>query len=351
MKMHFNKAIESEDVFYQRRKLLFTNEQFDAIYSLDLDDFLNRYDDPFLSGLGNYSNVGVIGDDSDGYVMATTLKLPGISVSNYFSQNWSLESFCYGLVLFKLDSKLYVANPAIREYKKLPAPWEELGPEPSSSSGLGFGFDHSTDDFIVVKWWSLKDGIKFSVYALKTGSWRPIQGRFPYTTGSAFGGTGILLNGGLHWLMKRLEDKSRVIVSLLLADNEVREIPLPPDLTDVGDWDYLPLGLFFKESLCIARTVVEFVDETTATSNNHFWVMKEYGVGESWTKRKFSYGFAFSLLPSGYWRENHVLFYSRVSQELGMYNFNDLSCRDVWIPGFPIVTGAGFYVESLVSLD
>lgn len=108
--MHFNKSIENEDVFYQRRKLLFTNEQFDAIYSLDLDDFLNRYDDPFLSGLGNYNNVGIIGDDSDGYVMATTLKLPGIRVSNYFSQSWSLECFCYGLVLFKLDSKLYVAN-------------------------------------------------------------------------------------------------------------------------------------------------------------------------------------------------------------------------------------------------
>lgn len=34
-----------------------------------------------------------------------------------------------------------------------------------------------------------------------------------------------------------------------------------------------------------------------------------------------------------------------------MYNFNDLSTQGLLIPGYPIVTQAGFYVENLVSLD
>lgn len=67
-----------------------------------------------------------------------------------------------------------------------------------------------------------------------------------------------------------------------------------------------------------------------------------------WTKRNSFSGFECSLLPFVYWRENHALFWSR---GLIMYNFNDLSTQGLLIPGYPIVTQAGFYVENLVSLD
>ncbi|KAM5575098.1 hypothetical protein ABKV19_014171 [Rosa sericea] len=352
VKMHFNKAIENQDLFYQRRKLLFTDEKGDSLYSFDLDEFLNHYHDhPFLNGLGNCNNVGVIGDDYDGDLVVTRLKLPSfVRVFKYRSESWSLMSFCCGLVLFRLGWELYVANPAIRKYKKLPAPTAELGPEPFISYQFGFGFDHTTDDFKVINSRSTEDGVEFIVYAFKTGSWRQIQRWFPYRRP----GAGILLNGGLHWLMRRVEDNSRVIVSLSLAEEEVREIPLPLDL-GVGVWDALELGLFFKDSLCIAHTfVTEMVDEIALTSYNEFWVMKEHGVAESWTKTKFFSDFEcsdLSLLSSGYWRENHVLFLSEVSERLGMYNYNDLSCQGLSIPGYPKVSGAGFYLESLVSLD
>lgn len=77
--------------------------------------------------------------------------------------------------------------------------------------------------------------------------------------------------------MRRQEDESRVIVSLCLAEEEVREIPLPLDL-GVGEWHELELGLFFNDSLCIASFITEMVDGTRETRNDEFWVMKEYGV-------------------------------------------------------------------------
>ncbi|PRQ20728.1 putative F-box associated interaction domain-containing protein [Rosa chinensis] len=349
--MHFNKAIENEDLFYQRRELLFTDEKGDSLYSFDLDEFLNHYHDhPFLNGLGNCNNVnvGVIGDDYDGDLVVTRLKLPScVGVATYPSE--TLVSFCCGLVLFRLGSELYVANPAIRKYKKLPAPTAELGLGPFICYQFGFGFDHTTDDFKVIKSTSWYNGVDFIVYAFKTGSWRQIQRRLPYINFSPR--TGIMLNGRLHCMMWSLKGYSWVIVSLSLAEEEVQEIPLPLDL-DVGSLDDMELGLFFKDSLCIIYPVsTERVGEDRATSKNDFWVMKEYGEAESWTKREFFSDYEPSLLPSRYWKENHVLFRSGTSAALGMYNFNDFSCQGLSIPGYPKVRGAGFYLESLVSLD
>lgn len=107
--------------------------------------------------------------------------------------------------------------------------------------------------------------------------------------------------------MRRLEDDSWVIVSLCLADEEVREIQLPLDL-GVGGWHALELRLFFNDSLCMAHSfITEIVDETTVTRDDEFWVMKEYGVVESWTKSKSLCGLDSSLLPLVHWRENHAL--------------------------------------------
>nr|XP_011464786.1 PREDICTED: F-box/kelch-repeat protein At3g06240-like isoform X3 [Fragaria vesca subsp. vesca] len=371
VKNHFNKAIEHEHVFYQRRKLLFTDEKINSLYFFDLDEYLNRYNDnPFLNGIGNRNNnVG----DYDGDLIVTRLKLPSYlpCFRQFQNEKWSLVSFCCGLVLFKLGVEYYVANPATRKYKILPdlIPWPEAPPFMPYN---GFGFDHSTDDFKVITSKCSKDGIEFMVYALKSSSWRKIQRRFPYYAGpprplayrsgpgqrrfpysTGRARAGILLNGRLHWLMRRLEDDSQVIVSLCLADEEVWEIPLPIDF-DVGALHTLELGLFFNDSLCIAHVFVTgmTLDPTSAiTLHDEFWVMKEYKVAESWTKRILSSGLEGYLLPSSYQRENHALFW--VGECLGqrVYNIKDLCCQRLSIPGYPTVTGAGFYVESLVSLD
>ncbi|XP_050378771.1 F-box/kelch-repeat protein At3g06240-like [Argentina anserina] len=349
VKMHSKKTIENEDLMYQRRKLLFTDDKYDSLYSFNLDQFLDHYKDhPFLNGTVNCSgDDDAIGDDYDGDLVVTRIKLPGCFGD---AEYWRVVSYCCGLVLLldQLTEEFVVANPATRKYKKLPSVSAQFGGKTLMCDD-GFCYDQSADDFKVVNWTSSDDGMDVFVFALKTGSWTRMM-RLPFRTGG-FKSTGILLNGSLHWVMKRLDDNTRVIVSLNVAEAVVREIPLPPDF-DVGQRDLLKLVLFFNDSLGFTTLYgTGTVDEINLTIHSEFWVMKEYGVAESLTKIEFSSDLECFILPFGYWKENHALFCSQEGEQLVMYNSNDLSGHGLSIPGYPTITGAGFYVESLVSLD
>ncbi|XP_040373292.1 F-box/kelch-repeat protein At3g06240-like [Rosa chinensis] len=131
----------------------------------------------------------------------------------------------------------------------------------------GFGFDDSIDDYKVVCGEMYRDNgdvvTVFSVYTLKTGYWRVIEKQFPYRYARCrLSYSGILVNGALHWLMHRLgsPDRSLVIVSFLLAEEEVREIPFR--LSHFAPFhDTMVLGAFREERLFITHhqdTVMTF---------------------------------------------------------------------------------------------
>ncbi|KAI5334089.1 PREDICTED: F-box/kelch-repeat [Prunus dulcis] len=140
---------------------------------------------------------------------------------------------------------------------------------------VGFGFDHSSGDYKVVMLSYLEGGIMFSVYTLKTGSWRMIQWPYPYKFDRMQ--KGVLLNGALHWLLMDrvgVEHRSSVIISFNLAEENVREIRLP--LASIDTRDYI-VGAF-RDCLCLIHSGAD------GGMHNEFWIMKEYGVRESWTK-------------------------------------------------------------------
>ncbi|PRQ47377.1 putative F-box associated interaction domain-containing protein [Rosa chinensis] len=160
--------------------------------------------------------------------------------------------------------------------------------------------------------------------------WLTIKCLFPYKPISY---DGIVLNGGVHWLLGTVADDSLLILSFLLAEEEVREIPLPLIGTQP-----IELGVF-RDWLCI--TLIE------KATTNEFWIMKEYGVRESWTKMRVSIPYH-QLSHSGFWRGSYDLMV--FDESLVMYNFDDekfwiLSIRDVGKVG-----SVGIYVESLASL-
>lgn len=171
----------------------------------------------------------------------------------------------------------------------------------------------------------------FIVYTLKTGSWREIQRRYPYKSDLML--HGILLNGGLHWLVDRIRGSSSVIISFDLAEEHVQEIPLPCDLVDAKGYI---VGVF-RQMLCITRC--------DGQTHNEFWIMKEYGMRESWTKVRISMPYSL-LLHSGFKRKNHDLLVFK--DRLFMYNFNGERFQKLSVSGFPIVTEIGIYLESLV---
>lgn len=100
----------------------------------------------------------------------------------------------------------------------------------------------------------------------------------------------MLLNGAVHWLVKR--DGSLVIISFLLAEEEVREIQVPPSCST----GIVELGVF-RDQLCITSIASSFPE-----TYNMFWVLKEYGATVSWTKMEFGIPYH-RLQHCGFWTE------------------------------------------------
>lgn len=164
-----------------------------------------------------------------------------------------------------------------------------------------------------------------------------IQRRYPYKFDRMQ--KGVLLNGALHWLLMDrvgVEHRSSVIISFNLAEENVREIPLP--LASIDTRDYI-VGAF-RDCLCLIHSGAD------GGMHNEFWIMKEYGVRVSWTKVRISIPY-YILRHSGFWKKSHDLLDFR--DRLVLCNCNDERFRNLSISGLPKVNEVGIYLESLVS--
>ncbi|KAL3533859.1 hypothetical protein ACH5RR_007380 [Cinchona calisaya] len=132
-----------------------------------------------------------------------------------------------------------------------------------------FGYDDVNDDYKVVR--AYEDAL--GVYSLRDHSWKLIDD-LPYHETDYFEDFEALVNGNVHW--RRLyRDGLRdfpVIISLNLETEKCGEISLPDDLDGEFDW-YLKV---VEGCLCIVCNCDD--------RRLEIWVMKEYGVLESWTR-------------------------------------------------------------------
>ncbi|XP_028787076.1 putative F-box/kelch-repeat protein At3g22730 [Neltuma alba] len=173
------------------------------------------------------------------------------------------------------------------------------------------------------------------VYNLSTGSWRTIDSVVPafrlcYPKCRAY------LNGFYHWLTEDNNDKA-----ILFFDfgNEVfGKIQLPPEI----DQSYESNVAVVDEKLACAATY------KMTNCRYEIWVMNEYGVESSWSK-KFVIGpnpeFGSFL---GFWGDDEIL----VENEghLVSYNIKNQKIQRLEILGVPKLFKVFDYVESLVPL-
>ncbi|KAL6221820.1 hypothetical protein ACLB2K_005213 [Fragaria x ananassa] len=291
------------------------------MYSLDLDRFLNEN-----------PNVGV-----DGSVAAP------IELDFVYSRlprggyDWVPRVFysCYGLFLSRLcsgDCSYSLINPVTKESKKLPdAPLWRLPMKPHFR--IGIGFDHSTNEYKVINGQQNDDGVVFSVYTLQIDSWRKIDCLFPYRVLGRY--DGILVNGGVHWFARQVSDESLLIISFSLAEENVREIELP---SNNAFTHRIQLGAF-RDWLCITSS------SKYSVTFNEFWVMKNYGMSESWTKMRVFKPYE-KLSHSGFWTKSH---------DLMVFNRSSLVMYDdtYWTLSIDKVgeyRSIGIYVETLPVL-
>lgn len=202
---------------------------------------------------------------------------------------------CKGLLLcladsFQGESVLYVYNPFSRDYLELP----EFSPKRLNQSIIfGFGFDQRTYEYkvIMVAYW--KDSevgsrlyyggvfttqIEVKVLTLGVTSWKSYGGVLSHRLVQT--PTQVFLGGRIHWsIWPQPDGTGSSIVSFDMEDNDFREVPLP-------DWDSMNRFNYHLVDLggCLSAAVYDMFGKF------EIWVMKEYGVKESWTK-EFKIGF------------------------------------------------------------
>ncbi|CAK9156390.1 unnamed protein product [Ilex paraguariensis] len=180
------------------------------------------------------------------------------------------------LCQYNPDETIYIFNPTMREYVTLPKT-EYIRRSPMVID-YGFGFSPVSGHYKVVQFcqqpitdtgllpYSYK--IEGKIYTLGTGRWRNIES-VPF---SSLGDGGVYFNGFLHWVSG--EFGSPASICCFDVEKEVfRTVSSPPQITP--QWK-ISLGLVGG---CLS------VCDNTSKSELVIWVMKEYGVNDSWTKK------------------------------------------------------------------
>lgn len=207
--------------------------------------------------------------------------------------NTSILGSCNGLLLISNTvDEIPLWNPSTGKYKKLPV----LGIGKNDVRvNFDFGDDVINDDYKVVRIVHYSSSEKGSfhsdvmVYSLKSSCWRGSDEQLPYYL-QYVDRPGTYLNGSLHWVAtaKMVEIHVDTLGSLIVAFDLATEkwllVPRLPYTNSSCIVNLVVLG----GSLCAYKTY--FVDSYGDWGNmdlvmDHvdIWVMKEYGVKDSWT--------------------------------------------------------------------
>ena len=277
-----------------------------------------------------------------------------------------IEAFgsCDGLLAFRItDKNLALYNPSTRQFRRLPV--SEIDPPPGESckSGYvfyGFGQDVKTNDYKLVRMVQFNknddeddEGYFFDyevkVYSLKTDSWIKIT-KLPRYLRFMFQffyhllhrrGYGVLAGGFLHWVMPpRIELGMRnKIVGFDLGTEEFVEVPQP----DCADRNYLLDVGVLEGCLCAICNY----DQVSVD----VWVMKEYGVKESWTRLLSVQKTKAFLRPLAYSKYRDKVLLEINNQKFAWYDLQKKKMRSVGTGGSPVTFGAEVYVGSLIPIE
>ncbi|XWS08699.1 hypothetical protein CRYUN_Cryun40dG0023500 [Craigia yunnanensis] len=213
---------------------------------------------------------------------------------------------CHGLVAVALENNkdFFIWNPSTGDYKQLPYPcfpsngdinkFLDNGFFPSSEDSFlnGFGYDSSTDDYKLFfswkkSWWlppktnSFCKEMTVAIFSLRKNSWRMIQSPptnplfFPHQNLSGF-----FVNGALNWLSGGRQTEE--ILAFDLKTQRFSRVPVP----NKGNISFMILNMgVLHGRLCLTFYNFEFyLNQPPSSYPVEIWVMKEYGVKQSWTK-------------------------------------------------------------------
>ncbi|KAG8366518.1 hypothetical protein BUALT_Bualt17G0088500 [Buddleja alternifolia] len=255
---------------------------------------------------------------------------------------WVVGS-CNGLICIAINEKqLFLWNPATRVSTKLPTVNVKLNP--GFYNLYGFGYDECADDYKVLGIFveygigrEFKSIVK--MYSLKSNSWKRIgnfQGGVPLDDSGQFA------SGKLHFSMTSgFSHDSRWDIASIDLNTEVYGIVEQPNYGE-GHFDFT-LGVL-GGCVCVISNYGNICAD--------LWVLKEYGVKESWTKMvtisdnngsaRCLFSGPLLMIPDG-----KILLL--LGMHLVVYNPKDNSLRRPEMRNLSTFLMADIYVESLVS--
>ncbi|XP_075645691.1 F-box/kelch-repeat protein At3g06240-like [Castanea sativa] len=196
-----------------------------------------------------------------------------------FGCNFRIVGYVNGLFCYK-QRRYIVWNPCIRKFIALPTPSVRA----SFACYLAFGFDSRTNDYKLVRIVFPSKNISakkplVEVYSVNEGSWRTTSGGDSYPPGVYTSdwslSKAVSLNGAIYFAAEQCDARGSIVLSFDLADEVFRVISLPEgNFRFESDIDIL----VFKGLLSL--TCYEYMGVKCCS----VFVMKEYGIVDSWTK-------------------------------------------------------------------
>nr|XP_011457612.1 PREDICTED: F-box protein CPR30-like [Fragaria vesca subsp. vesca] len=180
------------------------------------------------------------------------------------------------------DENFYIWNPSTGFFKQVPH-HRVSASTPYGITYHGCGYLSATDDFKFLVAGKEKKEKKQVVEIL---SWRAQVWKAIEVPKDMFiECNGILLNEALHWLGVHVSGGDKVLFAFDLAKEEFRRMSMP--ILDEGDKLFDGITVSMGKCLCLYRFLEgSYFRKHFGEQNSciDLWMMREYEVGDSWTK-------------------------------------------------------------------
>nr|WRO64615.1 MYB transcription factor protein [Rosa persica] len=206
---------------------------------------------------------------------------------------------CNGLVCLVADDyhreSIVIWNPCIQRFVYVPRPSEGDMEMARTEKSYAFGYDASTNDYKVLRLISSARSCEIQIWSLFKDIWRSLGAEvIPDDFRPGFAETQTLVNGALHWIQSGEECFIR---SFDISKELFGKITIPEALR--------------KEEICqISRyknSLALFERYEDDRQQFDMWVMKEYGVMQSWAKLFSIHTPTTQIKPFGFIKTGQVL--------------------------------------------
>nr|BAQ18965.1 S10-locus linked F-box protein type-14 [Petunia x hybrida] len=293
-------------------------------------------------------------DDSDDFHHVS----PDLEVPYLTNTTCTFHRFigpCHGLIVLTDKVTTVLFNPATRNSRLLkPSPFGSPLGFHRSINGIAFGFDSIANEYKIVRLAEIRGEPPFycytvrewrvEVYELSIDSWREVENvdqQLPYV--HWYPCAELFYKGTSHWFGNT---NTVVILGFDMSTETFRNIKMP---NTCHFKDRKCYGLVvLNESLTLICYPYPGCEIDPAVDFMEIWIMKEYGVNDSWSKKYTIVPLAIES-PLAIWK-NHLLLLQSITGHLISYNLNSDEIKEFNLHGWPKSLRVKIYKESLTLI-